>query len=216
MPPASADGGGVGNGYERVVTHTVAKPEDYYIVPEHPNGNVARRNEDSGASNIYEEVPDRRDFGRYPAPEQQTSGLSGTYATVLHSGATSQRVSAKSGVSSNMSYSGVASSQGVARQAPRLVAAGLEGSNEGSTESTVMESEYQPLLSGGTQRTATYTGLREQHRLAQANSLPAASPAGGGVRLKELAAGESTVDDEVPRVHRKYHTAGSTKGKHHT
>ena len=214
-PPASADGVGVGNGYERVVSHRVVKPDDYYIVPEGSNGIGPRRTEDSGASNIYEEIPDRRNFSRYATPEQ-SSGLSGAYTTVLHSGATSQRVSVKSGLSSSVSYSGVMSNQGVARPAPRLDAAGQNGIDEDNTGSTFVESEYQPLLSGGAQRTATYTDLHEECRPTQAESLPVSVPTGGGVKMKELVAGESATDDEAPLVPRKYHTVGSTREKPHT
>ena len=214
-PSTSADGGIAGSGYERVVNHTVAKPEDYYIMPESHSSVVPMRTEDSGASNIYEEVPNRRNFHRYPTPEGQTSGLSGTYATVLHSGTPSQRASAKSGLSSNVSLSGNGST-GVARQTPRLIAAGPKGREMGSAESSMIQSEYQPLLSGGVQRATNYTDRHErQHNIAQADTLPESLSAGGRVKLKDLAGGESTVDDEVPLVPRKYHTEGNVRRKHH-
>lgn len=185
-------------------------------MPENHSSVVPMRTEDSGASNIYEEVPSQRNFHRYPTPDGQTSGLSGTYATVLHSGAPSQRASAKSDLSGNASLLGNGSS-GVAQQTPRLIAAGPKGRDMGSVESSMIESEYQPLLSGDVQRATHYSDLHErQHNIAQADTLPVSLSAGRRVKLKDLAGGESTVDDEVPLVPRKYHTEGSTRRKHPT
>lgn len=202
-PPTSADvrtsadapRGNPENGYERVVSHTVAKPDDYYIMPENRGRVVPVQTEESGGSNIYEEVPpDRSNFRRYRPPVAHSS-LSDTYATVLHSDSRSPRTSLKPGPNSNVSLSGAGVSS-VTQQAPRLVSAGSRSRNEG-----LVDSEYQPLLSGADHAVGGYTEpLEEQHNTAQADTHPVSLPAAGGMRLKDLAGGESTVDDEVPRL----------------
>ena len=210
-PPTSADvpGGNPENGYERVVSHAVAKPEDYYILPENPGRVVPVQTEESGGSNFYDEVPpDRSNFHKHRTPVGHSS-LSGTYETVLHSGSRSLRASLKSGPNTNVSLSGAGAS-GVTQQVPRLVSAGSRSSSEG-----IVDSEYQPLLSGAAYGAGGYTALHEeQHNTAQADTHPVPLPAEGGVRLKDLARGESTVDNEVPRLPRKYLTEGSTRRKH--
>ena len=209
-PPTSADvpRGNPENGYERVVSHTVAKPDDYYIVPENPGRVVPMQTEESGGSNIYEQVPpNRSNFRRHRTPVGHSS-LSGTYATVLHSDSRSPRSSLKSGPNSNVSVSGAGVS-GVTQQAPRLISAGSRSRNE-----SMVDSEYQPLLSGAVHGADDYTELHEQqHNTAQADTHPVSLP---GVRLKNLGEEESTVDDEVPRLPRKYLTEGSTRRKHRT
>ena len=184
------------------------KPEDYYILPENHRSARLVRTEDS--SNIYDDVPaERRNFHRHPTPAHQTSGLSETYATVLQSGAPSPQASMKSGQSRNVS-------SGLAQQTPRLVAAGTKKRDEGSMESSMIETEYQPLLSGGMQGVADYTELHmQQHNTAQADALPLPEPAGEW-RMKDFAEAESAVDYEVPHIPQKYLTEGSARRKHHT